>query len=159
LRRLPEFKGWTASEDKLLGAMPDKQLAARLARTVFAIQMRRQKFHIQACHPTWKAWIDAEKALLGKLPDAEVAARTGHPRDSVVATRNRLGISRAPDPSFAPWQPDQDRLLGTFPDAQLARRLGRSESAVRRRRHRLHIAPFGGYKSRPKAGKRRVKIV
>ncbi len=64
--------------------MADKDLAARLGRTVIAIRNRRRVLGIRA----WEKpqWTNEEEALLGKIPDADVAQRL---RRSVHAVKSR----------------------------------------------------------------------
>src|SRR5207247_5573050 len=106
------FRRWTAEEDALVGTMLDRQLAARLGRSLHAVRLRRQKtLGLPPCNPEWKVWSKPHKALLGKLPDTEVAARTGHPLGSVKAKRQELGIPLA-NPKLRYFTPAEDKLLG-----------------------------------------------
>jgi hypothetical protein len=89
---MPKHRFWTRSEKKLLGTMPDKDLAERINRTLEAIRWRRLRMKLPPSNPKWKPWTEEHLTLLGKLSDKEVAACTGHPIASVQATRYRLGI-------------------------------------------------------------------
>ena len=90
-RRMPPRRNWTPSEDKLLGTMPDQELAKRLGRTLNAIRTRREQARIPVVS-RYVFWDDKQIALLGKMHDKEVAALTGHAIDSVAIKRRQLGI-------------------------------------------------------------------
>jgi hypothetical protein len=140
-RDLLEVKPWTPAEDELVGTMADKQLAARLGRSVGSVGHRRRKLLRPQISPGVKRWSEADLALLGQLSDAEVVARTGHPLNSVKQKRCDLG--RPPvNPKRRAWQPHEDVLLGTNTDKAIAARLGRDKTTVACRRLKLGIAPY-----------------
>lgn len=57
---------WTADDDRLLGTMPDKELARRLGRTFIAVRARRSlKGILTHWHPAVRQWTPAELAMLG----------------------------------------------------------------------------------------------
>ena len=137
-KRGGHFGLWTDDEDKLIGTLPDNELARRLGRTFLAVQARR----IQLKTPKFKAklhrWIAAENALLGTMTDGEVAARLGITTRAVAHRRRRLGRAVR----FAqrrPWTQEEDALLGTASDTEIAARLGRHLSTVCIRRQKLGI--------------------
>jgi hypothetical protein len=153
----PKAKPWVASEDQLLGTMPDRTLAKQLERTPLAVAARRRLLGLPPVL-TAKRWRPDELELLGKVSDQELSNRTGHPRGSVCVKRNKLGRSepgeklpswkrRQPEPvastepknSGQSWLPKEDRLLGTMSDVEAAVKLGRSVDAVRARRVGLNL--------------------
>ena len=42
----PKFRPYTAEEDRLMGTMPDEELAKKLGRTFIAVRARREKLGI-----------------------------------------------------------------------------------------------------------------
>ena len=59
---------WTKAEDKLLGTMPDFQVARRLRRSLSSVQRRCYKLRISKPRPTYRRWTRAEEKLLGTYP-------------------------------------------------------------------------------------------
>ena len=132
---------WRPEERKLLGTMPDSEVARALNRSEKAVWRRRQRLRILAYQSPFHRWTPEEEQLLGTLPDAEVAARTGHPLSGVIQRRHRLHV-RLPRPGHQPWTTAEDQLLGTMKDRDLAQRLGRPLEAVAERRRRLAIPHY-----------------
>ena len=132
---------WLPEERKLLGTMPDREVARALNRTEKAVRCTRQKLRILAYQTPFHRWTPEEEQLLGTLPDAEVAARTGHPLSGVIQRRLSLHIC-LPRPGHQPWTTAEDKLLGTMKDRELAQRLGRSEEVVKKRRRLLSIPHY-----------------
>ena len=122
---------WRPEERKLLGTMPDSEVARALNRTERAVKRTRQKLRILAYQSPFHRWTPEEEQLLGTLPDAEVAARTGHPLSGVIQRRHKLHIC-LPRPGHQPWTTAEDKLLGTMKDRDLAQRLGRSLEVSKR---------------------------
>src|ERR1039458_8840532 len=156
---------WLPEERKLLGTMPDSEVARMLNRTEKTVRRQRRKLHIRDYQTTSRPWTPAEEELLGTLPDAEVAARTGHPLGGVTIRRRRLHLP-LPRPGHRPWTTAEDKLLGTMKDRDLAQQLGRPMQAVIERRRQLSIehfypgsprllAPPGGEVLRRKGGRRK----
>lgn len=83
---------WTVAETRLLGTMPDKELARRLKRTLPALQSRRHILGIPYLNPTFKRWKPEEDKLLGRFSDEEVARRANRPLNSVKTRRQYLRI-------------------------------------------------------------------
>ena len=65
---------WRPEDLKLLGTMPDSEVARLLNRAQIAVRRRRQKLRIRAYQSPFHLWSPEEEQLLGTLPDAEVAA-------------------------------------------------------------------------------------
>jgi hypothetical protein len=94
------YPRWSAEEDKLVGVLPDEEVARLTARALASVQMRR--FRLGRPNPAPKIalpreWKTSEIKLLGQMSDGEVAKRTGHPAGSVWYKRTGLGI-RVYDP-------------------------------------------------------------
>src|SRR2546421_12291900 len=70
----------------------DKDLAARLGRTVIAIRNRRKILGIRA--PEKPQWTNEEEALLGQIPDADAAQRLR--RSGHAVKSRRVGLKIAP---------------------------------------------------------------
>jgi hypothetical protein len=77
-RPLLRWKPRTAAEDKLVGTMPDQELAGQIGRTRMAVCLRRGQLGLAPLNPKWKSWTREEMVLLGIFRDEEIAARTGH---------------------------------------------------------------------------------
>jgi hypothetical protein len=133
--RIP--RGLSAAHRKLLGKIPDADLAqmtGRSARTIASL--RRQHTTVRfpggsgACPPhNWKAEeIDALKRLT--IPDA--AAKFNCSKAEVCRARRQFGMAARARPDS--WSPEEESLLGTLPDQELALRLKRSVTAVQVRR-------------------------
>jgi hypothetical protein len=46
-----KYRLWTPAEDKLLGTMPDPQLAAKLGRSRSSVQHHRKQYHLPPFEP------------------------------------------------------------------------------------------------------------
>lgn len=80
-------------EDRLLGTMPDVDLAAKLDRTVQSITSRRHGLGVRCFFPPGRGpWKKSEAALLGELSDREIAHRLGRGFNAVSYRRKQLGI-------------------------------------------------------------------
>ena len=106
---------WRPEERKLLGTMPDSEVARVLNRSEKAVWRRRQKLRILAYQSPFHRWTPEEEHLLGTLPDAEVVARTGHPLSGVIQRRRTLH-AHLPRPGHRPWTSEENKLLGTIKD-------------------------------------------
>ncbi len=80
--------GWKPAELRLLGKLPDAEVARRTGRTVEAVRSKRAKLKLP--NPESPAWTPDELALFGKLPNAEIARRTGRSLSSVASKRWKL---------------------------------------------------------------------
>ena len=101
----PGGRPWTAKELRLLGTMPDDELAARIGRTERAVRVMRLRHGIPVAkdrrrrehHVGGRTWTDSELALLGTVPDSELAARIGRTQGAIEVMRARLGVTTAKD--------------------------------------------------------------
>src|SRR5690348_2974949 len=66
---------WSASEIKLLGKMPDTELARRSRRPLWAVRQQRDRLKILAFtpRPRFRFWKPSEINQLGTVPDAQLA--------------------------------------------------------------------------------------
>ena len=86
---------WTRQELKLLGKMPDAELAARIGRTKNAVRVMRLRRGLP--NPLGPYHRDGggaaeELQLLGTVPDGELAARLGRSEGAIRSKRHTLGI-------------------------------------------------------------------
>src|SRR4051812_14529818 len=128
-RSARKFEPWTRKEDRLLGKIPDAELAHKLKRTLAAVEQRRSNRNIPKPEAQRHYWDRKQEALLGKLADEEIARRFGRSLFSVKVRRNRLGIPH-PEPKNRPWSKEEERGLGKVPDAEVARRTGRTHEGL-----------------------------
>jgi hypothetical protein len=76
----------------LIKKFADKEIAARLGRTVPAVQRRRRKLGLPQIDPPFVWWTPKEDKLLGTAPDVEIARKLGRYESSVRGRRLLLGI-------------------------------------------------------------------
>jgi len=96
---------WTVKELRLLGTVPDGDLAARSGRPERAVWVMRTRRGIPTAEDRrrrehqidGRAWTDSELALLGTAPDDELAEHIGRTETAVQAMRARRGIRTAKD--------------------------------------------------------------
>jgi hypothetical protein len=91
----PGYHGprWTAKERRMLGKLPDDEVAQRIGRTVGAVRVKRVELGL--ANPESRAWTAKEIALLGTVTDGKVAERIGRTRSAVSQKRLALGIPPA----------------------------------------------------------------
>jgi hypothetical protein len=92
----PILTCWTPEQDRLLGTMPDDEVARRVGRTRMAVQKRRFRLGIGDKRPERRPWTEAELALLGTLSDAELARRLQCSTGRVAYKRKSLHIPQCP---------------------------------------------------------------
>jgi len=133
---------WTPEDLALLGAMSDRQLAARLgvSRAAVALQRRRRQIPTFRPRPPDRVWSEEMLALLGQVPDPQAARRFRIPLAAVKKKRQRLGIPGPVDRgevlAAAGW-----RELLALPSTEVRRRTGISWQTIRRLREQLGITP------------------
>ena len=99
----PGGRPWTPKELRLLGTMPDDELAERIGRTAKAVRQMRTGRGIPSAEDRRRrehqdrAWTAAELALLGTIPDDELASRIGRTESAVRVMRGKRGIPTAKD--------------------------------------------------------------
>jgi hypothetical protein len=81
---------WKKAELRLLGTLPDAEVAERIGRTTNAVRIQRTRLGLP--DPGGHGWTADELALLGTAPDEEVARRIGRTRGAVTQKRCQLGI-------------------------------------------------------------------
>lgn len=88
-------KPWAASEDAVLGTMPDAAAAKLLGRKPNTVSQRRIRKQIPAFAQTkgrQRAWTPEEIHLLGTMSDSELAAKIGRTATAVAYRRDSHGI-------------------------------------------------------------------
>jgi len=88
-------RAWKAREVRLLGRLPDAEVARRTGRDADAVRVKRQSLGIP--NPQSPAWTADEMAQLGTDRDSAVAAAIGRTVASVRWKRRSLGIPIALD--------------------------------------------------------------
>jgi len=138
----PDF----SAVERLLGVLPDRQIARQLGCAVEHVAAHRKKRNISRAPPPRYDKLDwtAVDPLLGVLTDVEIAERMGCAKISVGKRRKKFGIPRATySRSNFSWE-DFDSLLGTASDTILAHAIGCSAATVYLRRKRLGVKPYPG---------------
>jgi hypothetical protein len=88
----PAHRHWTEAEIKMIGTMPDHDLARKLGRHPSTVVSKRLAMKIPYAKPRYVAWRPEEEHLLGKIPDDEIAELIGRPVKAVRLKRFKLGI-------------------------------------------------------------------
>lgn len=126
-RRCPVLTDWT----RLVGTMPDTELARRLGFTSANVRNARLKAGIPPYKPE-----PAFAQRLGQEPDAEIARDVGLSVSAVWQTRRKLGIeAHREDRGSRGFE----HRLGVEPDAEIARDVGLSRERIRQIRSALSI--------------------
>jgi len=86
----PAHRLWTAKELKLIGTMPDHDLARKLGRHPRSVQSKRLALKIPYVKPRYVWWKPHELELLRTLPEEEVARRTGRTVRAVRLKKRKL---------------------------------------------------------------------
>jgi ribosomal protein L24E len=85
--RNPKYREWTKAEIRLLGTMPDGDVARRIGRPYHVVLGKRIAMRIANRNPRYVWWSPKELDLLARFPVEEVARRTNR---SVKAVRLKL---------------------------------------------------------------------
>lgn len=125
--------------DKLLGQMPDGELAQLAGVTASAVRLRRLKLGVAAWTHGLGLDTDEFDSYLGTMSDNAVAMIAGVSRDAVRTRRIRLGIAAPERPSELRYF---DSILGDFTDEIIGILAGVSKQAVTARRRSLGIASY-----------------
>lgn len=146
---------WTSDEDLLLrrlyrAGVPRREIAARLGRSVDALDARRRSIGVRARFAP-KAWSPLEDGLLiavarAGIPLSELAPRLRRPYESVLRRGRQLGLGRPPARRYDPAEDDALRRgwqEGRGLEA-LAASLGRSPESLRLRACALGLCAPGG---------------
>lgn len=130
-------------EDRLLGTLPDAEVARQIGRTLNAVRKRRRRLGIALVRAVRRRrdWLPEEDTLLGTAPDTEIARRLGRSYGSVQCRRLDLHIPPFFS-QFCNWTAEADAWFDSLSDAEIALRSGRSLPAVRARRRHLHPEAF-----------------
>lgn len=87
-----KLRWWTVAEDKLLGTLPDAELARQLGRTETSVMRRRLRMGIFVPGRT-RLWASEDDALVGTMPDGELARKINR---SFHAVKVRRQLKRLP---------------------------------------------------------------
>jgi hypothetical protein len=84
---------YTPAEARLLGRMPDRDLAQKLGRSEATVGARRRLLRMQGFTPKHrKPWTAKEQAMLGTLSDGKLAAKLDRSVSDVTRRRWELAI-------------------------------------------------------------------
>lgn len=134
---------WLRRDLRLLGKVPDQQIAQRLGCTGSTVAAKRQELGIPRYQPPHHGWDNRAISLLGTAPDARIAQILGKRLAAVTKERLRRKIPNWTPPVEAIDWSDKDAHLGTAPDRLLAAEWGVSTAAVNCRRNFLGIEAWG----------------
>lgn len=89
---MPRGPFWTKKEIKMLGTMPDDEVARRIKRAPRSVSQYRRTLGIpRYARHVW--WNDKTDALLGVISDGALAEMAGCSKKSVLNRRRKLGIA------------------------------------------------------------------
>ena len=145
---------WPSKFLRLLGRMPDANLARTMGVSLDAVRDERRRRGIEPFQPQRPAiqWTAGMIRLFGTDNDARVAEKLGLPAYLVAHKRQRLGIPPYGDlpeqhnPHAFNWTKRKNALLGTDSDRKIAERLGTITGVVALQRTRLGIPSFYHYR-------------
>ena len=138
----PASRRWTEDELRLVGTLPDYQVAALTGRTLAAIQTRRiTVLGLPCVSGHGRKWTPEEDRLLGKHADGDLAKHFNCTSAAIARRRERLGIPPFQRENTRYWTAAEEKLLGTDTDAQIALKLGRTKKSAVHHRHVLGIPP------------------
>lgn len=141
---------WSAKALKLLGRIPDAQLARKVGISLDAVQSERRRRSIEPSRPRRPdiQWTGKMIQLLGTDIDSRVATRLGLPEHSVRQKRQRISIppfgggSEQHHARAFAWVKQKIALLGTDSDHRIAERLGTTTGVVARKHTQLGIPGY-----------------
>ena len=138
----PVGRRWTEAELRLVGTLPDLQVAALTGRTLSAIQTRRITVMGLPCvSGRGRKWTPEEDRLLGKYSDRDLAKRFNCTSATIARRRELMGVPSFHRENARLWTAAEEKLLGTDSDAQIARKLGRTKKSVVHHRHKMGSRP------------------
>jgi hypothetical protein len=88
-----KYVPWTSRELAALGTDTDRAVAAKLGRTVKAVETQRALRGIAPRTPHKRTWTKREIALLGTMSDQALADKLGVHYRTVYLARTRRGIA------------------------------------------------------------------
>lgn len=95
---------WTPRQLKMLGRLPDDEVARRTGRSWNAVRQKREALGIANPAPLCRQWTAAEDALVRALTREEAARRTGRSLGAISQRRVALGLP--------PGRPGRPRCAG-----------------------------------------------
>jgi len=123
------FSVWTPAELKLLGTMPDEQLAKKSGRTKSAIINRR-------CREGINIYRRGQKQR-SRFGPSKISSSVESRQKNTAANRRSRAASKA-----RPWLDEHLAVLGTMSDLDAAEVLNRTSEACRVRRSLAKIPMF-----------------
>ena len=133
---------WLPQESKLLGELPDAELARRIGIRTAEVSKKRASMGIDPSSLSKRLkWTPKNLALLGTRTDNEVARIMNGSSGRVAAKRLSLGIeSHAKSSnSWHTWTDKEIAMLGKCHDPEVGRKIGVSIACVARKRRQLGI--------------------
>jgi len=133
---------WLPKELKLMGELPDAELARRIGTRTAEVSKKRASMGIDpsSLSKTLK-WTPKNLALLGTRTDHEVARIMNGSSGRVAAKRLSLGIESyaTSSNSWHTWTDKEIAMLGQYHDPEVGRKIGVSIACVARKRRQLGI--------------------
>lgn len=130
--RARQGRRWRAWELRLLGKVPDPEVARRLRVSVSVVVYKRRCLGIPSCGNWGRRieWTPELVAALGRISDAEIARRYRISKPSIQAKRQELWIAPFQEENRVVRRPELAKVA-RMPAAQASRQFGVSESFVR----------------------------
>jgi hypothetical protein len=140
LKPKAKWRNWKRDEEKLLGTMPDEEVAKRTRRSVSSVAGHRFYLGIQMRNPRVQLWQKSEERIPGHCLRQGNRCLGWDARWTRSGSGGRhLAIPAPPRMLPNSWKPEEDRLLGTTSDEEIARQLNRGVHGVKARRRKLGI--------------------
>jgi len=136
---------WLPQESKLLGELPDAELARRIGTRTAEVSKKRASMGISPSSLSKRLkWTPENLALLGTRTDNEVARIMNGSSGRVAAKRLSLGIESyaKSSNSWHTWTDKEIAMLGQYHDPEVGRKIGVSIACVARKRRQLGIPSF-----------------
>jgi|AntRauTorckE6833_2_1112554.scaffolds.fasta_scaffold11905_3 hypothetical protein len=133
---------WLTQELKLLGKIPDAELARRIRIRTAEVSKKRASMGIDPLSLSERInWTPKNLALLGTRTDDEVAKIMNCSSGRVAAKRLSLGIEcyAKSSNSWHTWTDKEIAILGQYHDPEAARKIGVSIARVALKRRQLGI--------------------
>lgn len=143
-RRTSTSIRWTADDLRLLGRLPDTEVARRLGLSLHHVVVERRRQGVRAARPAEPVqWTEERLAALGTVPDARLAKEWGISAGSIALKRQELGRAPAHGRSWQRtyvWTDAMVADLGTLSTRSFAKRHGVPPNQVLVERRRRGIA-------------------
>ena len=155
-RRTHQSIRWSDADLRLLGRIPDKEVARRLGLSLHHVVVERRRQGLRSSQPADPVlWTEERLAALGTVPDARLAKEWGISGGSVALKRQELGRAPAHGRSWRRtyvWTDAMVADLGALSTRSFAKRHGISPNQVLVERRRRGIAgPYDKPKGIPES--------